>query len=313
MVIEKEILMGLGSKFEIDYLEIMDFINLSIKKIIVAKKIPVSSDEIQLKLLNEYATENYTPDSNLEIAVLFDAAHIELNTLKFNKNILKKRFINILNYWKQYKKHKKQKRRENKNTEDIASNQQIVNKNKYTFNNLLLDIHDGLTYFFDEKTTIYNTGNKIIINCKHLLGINIVLYLGNSLLGKKFKIYFSEKFVEIDFNRRFENLTYKSVSTKRKVYNLGRMLNSIYFNYTDKFDDSINQILLESCLNHCPDVLYKNDDITICFYQIVSYLCFINFEDIKSIVNKDKTIYEEKLISKLDISKFQNFLKNLKE
>lgn len=285
---------------------VVDNIKYFIDKTLVEKKIPCISKESKILILNEYATESNTLQSSLDLVVLINAPQLKTNTITFNKNKVKKFFIKTYEIWKSSKKKKRKKKR--KKGEDKQEVKTIIPQ-KYMFKNIIGDIHNEFINCFTEVTTIYNYSDRIFINSKEELGFDIKLYFGLPDSDEMFQLYLNEKFKEIDFKRRFINLTYKSVNTNRKIYKIARILNSFYMNLKNK---SLNQILLESCLVNCPDELYKNsNDITEIFKSIISYLNMTNFENLFSICDYNISIMEETLINNNDIYELSSFIKNL--
>ena len=54
-----------------------------------------------------------------------------------------------------------------------------------------------------------------------------------------------------------------------------------------------NQIFLESLLYNCPDSFFKGDDIYNCFIKIINYLRFSDISHYKSVLNENKTIFND--------------------
>lgn len=281
---------------------IIEDLKSCIEEVLIKKNVPVSSKTSKIEILNEFATECFTPESKLEIAVILNAGQIELNTIKTNKNKIKKFFKDFISIWKYNIKNKKRKKK------DKITNKENPKIKNYTFFDLIRNLQEGLAEYFTEKTIIYNINEKLYIDSREELGIDIIIYLAQNN-GNTFKIYKGSKFTEIDFNRRFINLTYKSVETNRKIYSIARIINSLYVAVNEV---NLNQILLESCLYNCPNDFFKSEDIYCNFKQILSFLNSSELINFKSIINTNINILEEKYIKNSDIESFKKFLKQVK-
>ncbi len=296
---------GINSSYAINaYTRLINILSNAMNEI-CAKKPVVTGYECEI--VNECLTNSETQNSSLDVFMSIKSPQLELELIKFNKNLLKKFFTRLKLSWKNatYKPKRRNKRKKQQNS---IENDKILTKT-YTFSSFKNELMINLANYFTDKTMLYINNFGITILCAEDLGMNINLYIGFSN-GEKYTLYDEKniKLIYVEFKDREKNILAKNKSTKGKFVSALRIFNGLYRNIYTK---AINQILLESVLYNCPDDLFVEDTN---FNMLVKLLNFINcntMQNFSSITDIQKTISQDNLITQSAILELSDFLKNL--
>ncbi len=117
------------------------------------------------------------------------------------------------------------------------------------------------------------------------------------------------KYTIVDFGDRFKNLDYKKEPCGENFVKMVTILNALYSKNYNKIP---NQILVESLVYNCPNLLFDKKDVYQTFINVINYVRLANPRDIVSICNANKNIFEEPLIlgrgSQMEFSKIISML-----
>ena len=238
---------------------------------------------------------------------------IELNSLD-KKHYIKNLWKRFVNAWR-VSRSKTQKKKKNVAYENSAPN--IRNITKYTIDDLKSDVVRHLANFVTPSTIIYEYYDHISILGKEDFGSNVKINIYICMYDEKnevYKLYNNAKnrFFDIDFKQRFNNLNSKIQDCGNNFINMVKVFNSLFSKAYNKVP---NQILIESLLFACPNKLYK-DDLYETFINIANFIRLNDVTAIRSICDNSKSIFKDKLIlgsnGQIDFSRFIKLLDSYK-
>ena len=182
---------------------------------------------------------------------------------------------------------------------------------KYTIYNLTEDLQNCLLNYLSETSLVYMNGNLLHIIGKDDFGANtkIYVYVVN-YDGNVFKIHDEKKhdFKCVDINERLNILEEKISNVGDNFIKILKIFNSLYYNINGYM---CNQIIMESILCHCPDKLYQGNDIYKSFIKILNFVSIKSLKDVKSVNNKDLTIFQDELCNSKDVIGFNKMINRM--
>lgn len=268
-------------------------------------KRPVVSVDYTYFLTGDFFTGATTVNSQIDIYLCLKSPQLELNTMKLVNNRWIAFWKKVKNAWvssRQEKKKKKKKQAEQELKEiEIPINKYSIADFKQELINKLLPYlaQDGYIY-------VYNTGFKIVSREQIGMDINVFPVIANL---DTFKLYnsFTNKFIEVDFGNRENNIQEKLDEVGEIFIDLIRIYNNLYFNINNLH---ANQILIESLLYNIPSELFFGYSLYEIFMKTLNYLKNANISTFVSITDKNKKMFQEKLIGETLVF-VSNFIKNI--
>ena len=215
---------------------------------------------------------------------------IEINSLD-KKHYFKNLWKRFVRAFKMSRKKKKKKRKDREVTPTVS-----VTKEKYTIDELKNDFIYYLSNLISTSSIIYEYEDHISIIGKEEFGTNVKINIYITMYDEKngiFKMYNARKnrYYEVDLNERFKNLDEK-INSCENFINVVKIYNSLYSKAYNKVP---NQILIESLVFNCPDILFEHD-IYQTFLNVSNYIRMTDTDALRSICNNSKSIFKEKLI-----------------
>ena len=259
-------------------------------------------------MVNEFVSKAITNNSSFDVILQLKSSEVKLETEKKQKINFKNILLNFFKSFKiSFRKKKKKKI-------DVEKNLQKIDMNNLTY----FKLKDMLFLLFI-KYSPSNITLKNNLYCISLedtksgnLPINIYVAIKNDanscILYKKTKSRSIQK-TEIDFKNRFVNLAQLSYDTNSKSMQMIKILNCIY-NYLYSFTP--NQIYIESLVYNCPVQLFNStNNVYDTFVALINYLDNLNIKEIKSIVNNNILLWDDKLCN-INCINHQSFIKKIK-
>lgn len=295
--------------------EFLDNINDLMENLIVAALNDVSSKNAFVRLdrcvflpVNELYLKTVTQLSTYDYFLGIDNPQIESNSHTY-KNFWKYVWREFKASWrigrKKYKKQKKNKKAE----AEIPSLQSVE---KYKLSDFRSDLVRALANYLQPTSVIHETLKGISLDGAEDFGSNVRINIYIGVFDSKmqnFKLYneVKNKYRLVDFGRRFSNLDEKAKDCENFV-EIVEIFNDIFSHIHNRVP---NQILIESMIYSCPNILFSND-LYKTFVNVANYIRLKDPKSIASICNADKNIFEEPLIfatnSQVDFSRIISML-----
>lgn len=267
----------------------------------------VKVDKCVLIPVNEIYTGAVSQMSKYTYFLGIENPQIEFNS-KMKKNFWKYIWSEFKASWrlgrKKYKKRKKEKK------EDVSSFQ----LDKYKLSDFRHDVVVNLANYLQESSLIYEKKRYISLVGIDDFGTNVVIDVYICVYESKSNVYklYKEnrnKFYSVNFGNRYENIEQKKNSCGEMFFNMLKIFNAIFSKNNNRIP---NQILLESLIYNCPDVLFDKDDVYKTFINVSNYIRLANPKAFLSICDGNKTIFEDPLIvdvnAQIDYGKIINML-----
>lgn len=309
--LNRELIEGLNESNNEEFLEnVNNFVYNLITNVIndISLKSPfIRLEKCVLQPVNEMYLGAFSQLSEYTYFLGIANTQIELNS-KTKKNFWK-------NLWRDFKaawrlgKSKYKKSKKGLSTETI---------DKYKLSDLRHDMVKKMSEYLSESSIIYEYTNYISMIGKDDFGTNVKVNIYVCCFDEKKSIYklFNERknrFFPVDFGKRFENIEYKIKNCGSSFADMIKIFNALF---SKAFNKIPNQILIESLLYCCPNVLFDENDIYKTFVNVANFIRIANPENFVSVCNSSKNIFNEPLIvksnSQVDFSKIINMLDRYK-
>lgn len=261
--------------------------------------------------VNEIYTGAVGQLSTFDYFLGIENPQIELNT-KSRKNFWKYAWREFKASWrlgrKKYKKSKKIK-------EESVSTDKIE---KYQLSDFRHDVLSAMAEYLGETTVLYEHMRNISIIGREDFGTNVKIniFVGVYDSAKdSYKLYSESKnkYFELQFGNRYANLDLKKEMCGENFVDMLKIFNAIY---SKTYNRIPNQVLLESLLWRCPNLLFKQGETFQTFVNVANFIRLADPKDFKSICDESKTIFQEKLIlgagKQVEFGKIINMLDNFK-
>ncbi len=269
----------------------------------------VRADKCTLLPVNEIYLGAISQLSTYDYFLGIENPQIEFNS-KTRKNFWKFAWREFKAAWRLgKKKYKKQKSESAPSIETIE---------KYKLSDFRHDVVRVMANYLSDTTIIYEHQRYIAVVGKNDFGTNvkIKIYICTyNSADNTFKMFneLKNKFIPLNFGKRYENLNYKFDVCGKTFVNLMRIFNALY---SKNYNRIPNQILMESLLWNCPNLLFIKDDIYKSFINVANYIRLANPKSFVSICDSSKTIFEERMIldagSQVEFGKIINMLDKFK-
>lgn len=257
--------------------------------------------------VNETFNGAYIPGCHYEYYIGFSSPQIELNSLTYS------------NWWSKFKNKFKEawisssrrltKKREKRRKAGLVDEKNIETSfDKYTIEHLLEDLQDYCVKFLTNNSVIYRGDRTLRIVGKEEFGANTQIIVHPVISdGLKYKYFINRRkgFEVIDYASRAEcnNAKFKKLG-ENYLYML-KIFNHFIREYTKQ---PTNQIFLESLMYNLPEDFIKGQDIYKNFIKAINYLRATDISDYKSVMDQNKTIFEEKNTANYGLN-YSKFLK----
>lgn len=198
--------------------------------------------------------------------------------------------------WREFKaswrigRKKKYKKRENVNTP--------VPFDKYRISDFKHDLMNRIANNISDTSVVYEYPFNLMIigNDDFGLGVKVLIYVCY-FEGKTntFKLYNApkNKFIDVNFGKRFENLNAKIKMCGQSFVDIVKLFNTVF---SKKYNRIPNQVLVESMIYSCPDTLFDDKDIYKTFVNIANYVRVMDSSSFVSICDEQKPLFEDKII-----------------
>ena len=250
----------------------------------------IQPEKAYLTPVNEIYLHAMTSQSEYTYFLGIANTEIELNSLD-KKHYFKNLWKRFVRAFKMSRKKKKKKRKDKEITPTVS-----VTKEKYTIDELKNDFIYYLSNLISTSSIIYEYEDHISIIGKEEFGTNVKINIYITMYDEKngiFKMYNARKnrYYEVDLNERFKNLD-KKINSCENFVNVVKIYNSLYSKAYNKVP---NQILIESLVFNCPDILFEHD-VYQTFLNVSNYIRMTDTDALRSICNNSKSVFKEKLI-----------------
>jgi len=272
----------------------------------ISKKNAFITTNFELLPVNEFASGAILPNSKLKVLLVLESPQLELNTASLIKNKWKAFWIRIKNAWQSRKKRKK-----DKYINSISQQLNKISKENYNIPTFLLDLVNSISHFITSENLVSVSSGVIdIVGDDFPFAIQIIPAINKSG-SYNFYSTAKNKFINIDFQKRFDNITRLVEVFGEKYLKLCQIFSGIYYNIYRQFPSAI---FIESLVANLPDKIYQDEKGGIYqnFVFACNYLVNSKVSEMFAITDPSKKIYEEYLcfISLIEIN---NFMKDLQK
>lgn len=292
--LNKDLIEGLRDSTNVEFVDNLNYATFALVNQALIdlsnKSSYIQPEKAYLTPVNEIYLHALTSQSEYTYFLGIANTEIELNSLD-KKHYFKNLWKRFVRAFKMSRKKKKKKRKDKEVTPTVS-----VTKEKYTIDELKNDFIYYLSNLISTSSIIYEYEDHISIIGKEEFGTNVKINIYITMYDEKngiFKMYNARKnrYYEVDLNERFKNLD-KKINSCENFINVVKIYNSLYSKAYNKVP---NQILIESLVFNCPDILFEHD-IYQTFLNVSNYIRMTDTDALRSICNNSKSIFKEKLI-----------------
>ncbi len=257
----------------------------------VSQKTPfVLPEKCVLIPVNEICTGAVTQLSEFSFFLGIENPQIEMNT-KTVKNFWKFAWREFRASWRLGRKKYKKRRKENPQ----PAPQTIE---KYQLSNFRHDLVLCIADMLSQTSLIYEYDRHFSIVGREDFGTNVKINIyvtAFDSLESTFKLYTARrnKFCDISFGSRYENLEYKQSACGTIFNDMIKIFNTLF---CKRYNAVSNQILVESLLFNCPNVLFDGSDVFKTFVNVANYIRIAAPTSFASIANTENTVFQDKLV-----------------
>ncbi len=296
--------------------EFLEFVNNVVFSLVeqtmsdISEKSPfIRKDKWVLLPVNENYLGAFSQLSTYDYFLGVENPQLEINS-KSKKYLFKFLWTEFKASWRIGKKKYKKKKAE----EGVS----IRSIERYGLSDFRKDVVATMAQYLTETSVIYDYNSVLTLIGRDDFGsnvrINIFICAYNSGLGQ-FKILneFKNKFRIVEFGDRYANLNYKYNACGDMFVKMVALINDIF---SKEYNRIPNQILVESLVNNCPDVLFKADDVYQSFVNVANFIRIADPKSIPSICDTSRMLFEEKLVlnagAQMDFGKIISMLDSFK-
>ena len=257
----------------------------------ISQKSPfIRMDKCVLQPVNEISTGSFTQLSEYDYFLGVDNPQIESNS-KTRKNFWKRA-------WREFKAAWRLGRKKYKKTKESREGLSTQTSEKYKLNNLKHDLLKKTAEYLQPTSIVTEYSNYISMVGSEDFGTGVKINIYVCMYDSKnnlFKLYndVKNKYKIVDFGKRFSNIDLKVQECGQMYLDMIKIFNAIF---SKAYNRVPNQILIESLLFNCPNVLFDEDDVFKTFVNVANYIRLANPKSIASICDTSKNIFEEPLI-----------------
>lgn len=292
--LNKDLIEGLRDSTNVEFVDNLNYATFALVNQALIdlsnKSSYIQPEKAYLTPVNEIYLHAMTSQSEYTYFLGIANTEIELNSLD-KKHYFKNLWKRFVRAFKMSRKKKKKKRKDKEITPTVS-----VTKEKYTIDELKNDFIYYLSNLISTSSIIYEYEDHISIIGKEEFGTNVKINIYITMYDEKngiFKMYNARKnrYYEVDLNERFKNLD-KKINSCENFINVVKIYNSLYSKAYNKVP---NQILIESLVFNCPDILFEHD-VYQTFLNVSNYIRMTDTDALRSICNNSKSVFKEKLI-----------------
>ncbi len=292
--LNKDLIEGLRDSTNVEFVDNLNYATFALVNQALIdlsnKSSYIQPEKAYLTPVNEIYLHAMTSQSEYTYFLGIANTEIELNSLD-KKHYFKNLWKRFVRAFKMSRKKKKKKRKDKEITPTVS-----VTKEKYTIDELKNDFIYYLSNLISTSSIIYEYEDHISIIGKEEFGTNVKINIYITMYDEKngiFKMYNARKnrYYEVDLNERFKNLD-KKINSCENFVNVVKIYNSLYSKAYNKVP---NQILIESLVFNCPDILFEHD-VYQTFLNVSNYIRMTDTDALRSICNNSKSVFKEKLI-----------------
>lgn len=293
--LNKELIEGLRDSVNNEFVQnvnnlVYELVNQAVNELCLKSSF-LQPEKIRFEPVNEVFLGALCSNSEYTYFLGIPNKEIELNSVE-KKNYFKNLWNRFVKAWRVTRNKLRRRRKKDMQTENT-----MIRRTKYTIGDLKKDIVLNLADFLMPSTIIYDYDNHLSIIGREDFGPNVKINIYVCLFDETneiYKLYNSKKnrFYEIDMKQRFKNLNKKFENCGENFINIVRVYNSLF---SKAFNKIPNQILIESLVCACPDVLFTKD-LYQTFINVSNYIRLTDASAIRSICDNTKSIFKEKLI-----------------
>jgi len=203
--------------------------------------------------------------------------------------------------WRTFKESWRIGRKKKKKRKDVEDKKEKapISVDKYNINDFKNDLFNRIANNISETSIVYNYPDHISIigNDDFGFGVKVNIYVCYyETKTETFKLYRESrnKFIDYAFKNRFKNLEDKVSRCGKSFVDMAKLINSIY---SKTYNVIPNQIIVESLLFSCPDLLFDNNDVYNTFVNVTNYIRMMSINSFVSICDENLPLGNEKLIS----------------
>lgn len=295
-LLNKDLIEGLNESSNQDFMEkvnnlVYNLVSSAIED--MSEKSPfISAEKCVIVPANESYLGAFSQNSEYTYFLGIDNTQIQMNS-KLRKNHLKYIWKEFKSSWRIGRKKKYKKRKENA----VVQQPEI---GKYKINDFKHDLVSYLAERISESSLIYEYSNFISLIGSEDFGSNVKINIYvccYETTAETFKLFIERKnkFFDVKFGQRYDLLNLKIEKCGKMFVDMVKIFNALY---SKRYNSVPNQILLESMIHSCPDLLFDKKDVYKTFVNIANYIRLVDPKSINSICDPSKTIFYDPLITK---------------
>ncbi len=203
--------------------------------------------------------------------------------------------------WKTFKESWRIGRKKKKKRKVVEKNEEIkaISVDKYNINDFKRDLFNRIANNISQTSMVYDYSDHISLVGNDDFGFGVKVNIFVCYYDSKTEVFkmFRESrnnFVDYAFKNRFKNLEDKVSRCGKSFVDMAKLINSIY---SKTYNVIPNQVIVESLLFSCPDLLFDNDDVYKTFVNIANYIRMMSINSFVSICDENLPLGKEKLIS----------------
>ena len=219
--------------------------------------------------------------------------------------------------WKQFKSAWRLRRKKRRRKKDPPEPKPITFE-KYKITDFKNDLMMKMAPYLQETTMLYDFPDHVSLYGPDDFGtgvkVNIfVCYFESETRTLKLYRESKNKFVDIHFQNRFNNLDKKIEWVGGMFINMAKLLNQTFAKF---YGYVPSQVIIESLLYACPNNMFIKDDVYKSFVNIANYIRFKDPKTIVSICDETTPFLKDNLVlltgSSTDYSKLVKMLDTFK-
>lgn len=222
------------------------------------------------------------------------------------------------NFWREFRANWRIGRKKYKKVKVSNTNLQPADVGKYQLSDLRHDCFKVMMDYLDTSTilTEYPDHISIVGSEDFGTGVKVNIYICcYEEADNVFKLPYKNKnkFFDINFGQRFENIQSKIERCGKVVVDVLQVYNALYSRSYNKIP---NQILLEGLIFNCPDRLFDNNDLYKTFVNVSNYIRICDAGEFVSPCDTNVKLFKEPIItrnsSQVDFSKIMAMIDRYK-
>lgn len=258
----------------------------------IRKRNAYLQEDFEIIPINEFFSGAITSVSSLDILLSIKSSQIEFNTVKLIKNKGKALLERLKEAWRN--RNSKKPKKKDKYIKKHGNNTNVyVDQNLYSMTSFQKDLVNTIANYIPPTSIVFlKNGILHISGEKQAFQIRIFTVI-NKQQTYNFYLYSKNKFFNLDFKFREENIKLSLEKYGDDYLSLIKIFTLIYFNIYQK---APNSLVLESIMANLPEDIINSESIYDKFVYAINYLINTNiYKNITSILDGNTKLTQDKI------------------